>query len=198
MTCHALTHKATDKCCDRKRQNRGPGCKHPSRSSILDESLSGPTSHLISLAPSLPDDAPTEPDDLINALVREQINYIEALEFLGFEYETSVSILRCWIALKLNAPTGGPYDLLGVALAAVAELGETEMRDCHGNAAGYGSTLSRSEWRTAFAQILNYKALAAIGRVGVYLAPDFTKAKWLVYHMVLRRWRKLVGRMEAT
>ncbi|TGJ86660.1 hypothetical protein E0Z10_g2110 [Xylaria hypoxylon] len=195
MTCHATPkHRATDKHHDQLYQKQGFWCEHPPRSSILDEPLPGPTAHLAPLAPSLSENTNTEPDDLIATLVRDQLNYMEALKFLGFGHETSASILRCWIALKLDAPAGGPYDLLGIALAAIAELGENDMRDCHCDVVGCGNTPPRSEWQFAFAEILNYEALAAVQRVGAYLAPDFTKAKWLVYHMVLRRWRELVGR----
>ncbi|KAI1191611.1 hypothetical protein F5B17DRAFT_382606 [Nemania serpens] len=71
---------------------------------------------------------------------------------LGFTNKTSMLILRYWVALKLDAPTGGPYELLGVALAAIAELGEPEMPTSSG-AVMSRETVNRCpmfEWRLAF------------------------------------------------
>ncbi|KAF2966692.1 hypothetical protein GQX73_g6883 [Xylaria multiplex] len=123
---------------------------------------------------------------------------IDVLNHLGFGYETSVSILECWNTLRDDAPAGGPYKIIGVALATIAELGETEMPECHGQVVGSRNAPARSEWAAAFAQILNDETLAAAQRVGAYLAPDFTQAKWLVHHMVLRRWEQLVRRTDVT
>lgn len=147
--------------------------------------------------PFLQGSAHTEPDDLIAALVREPLGYLEALQSLGFEHNTSLSILRYWITVKLDAPAGGPYNLLGIALAAIAELGEPNMRADDCRVVDCGNAPARSDWPLVFAQVLNCEALAAVQRLGVYFAPDFAKAKWLVYHMVLRRWERLVGRRET-
>jgi hypothetical protein len=133
-------------------------------------------------------------------LAQERLGFAEALEFLGFNYDTSMSMLRYWTILRLSAPAGGPYDLLGIALAAIAELGEpgTQTRTCHGEKEKTTKApCPRSEWRLVFAQALNYEGLRSIRRAGAYLAPNFTKAKWLVYRMVLRRWDELVQRRKA-
>ncbi|KAI0976482.1 hypothetical protein F4678DRAFT_482629 [Xylaria arbuscula] len=150
------------------------------------------------LARSLRDNAHTDPDDLTAALSLERLRYAEALHFLGFDHAAGAEILRCWIRLKLEAPAGGPYDLLGIALAAIAELGEPDTRDaCHddmaGRIPGCWDAPPRSDWPLVFARVFNHDTLAAIQRVGVYFAPDFTKAKWLVYHMVQRKWERLLG-----
>ncbi|KAI1161891.1 hypothetical protein F5B18DRAFT_674045 [Nemania serpens] len=155
-----------------------------------------PTEQGWACASSRDGDARIEPDDLVAVLVREQPSYVTVLELLGFTAKTSALILRYWIALKLDAPTGGPYELLGVALATIAELGEPEMRASRGDGMG-GGKMNRcptSEWQLAFAQVLNRDGLREVCRVGAYLAPDFTKAKWLVYQMVMRRWGELIGR----
>ncbi|KAI1201179.1 hypothetical protein F5X97DRAFT_320547 [Nemania serpens] len=130
-----------------------------------------------------------EPDDLVSVLVRELPAYVAMLEVLGFNGKTSISILRYWVALELDAPTGGPYELLGVALATIAELGEPEMRTSRGKMNG----CPKSEWQLAFAQVLNCHALLEVGRAGAYVAHDFAKAKWLAYQVVVRRWGELIG-----
>ncbi|KAI0541863.1 hypothetical protein GGR58DRAFT_497757 [Xylaria digitata] len=127
-----------------------------------------------------------------------KLRNIGVLNHLGFGHETSVSILKCWTTLRDDASAGGPYEIIGVALATIAELGETEMRECHGRIMGSGNAPPRSEWPAAFAQILNDETLVAAQRIGAYLAPDFKKAKWLVHHMVLNRWEQLVRRTDAT
>ncbi|KAJ8106680.1 hypothetical protein ONZ43_g6982 [Nemania bipapillata] len=90
---------------------------------------------------------------------------------------------------------GGPYELFGVALAAIAEMGEPEGDNNVGR--GRMNRSPRSEWQLAFAQVLNGEALAAAGRLGAHMAPDFAKAKWLVYHMVMRRWERFLGCRDA-
>jgi hypothetical protein len=132
-------------------------------------------------------------------LVQERLGYVQALEFIGFNHDISVSILRYWITLKLSAPAGGPYNLLGVALAAIAELGEPGMHTCHGGIASREkkNKTPRPEWQFVFGQAFNHKALRSIRRGGVYQAPDFKKAKWLVYGIVVSRWEGLAERKDA-
>ncbi|KAI1306655.1 hypothetical protein F5Y03DRAFT_405936 [Xylaria venustula] len=178
-------------------QKYGPrdesGERHPSKPHEAVRSSIAP------LARSLRNNAHIDPDDLITAISLERLRYAEALHFLGFDHAASAEILRCWIRLKLDAPAGGPYDLLGIALAAIAELGEPDTPrvsshdDTMGGITGCWDAPPRSDWPLVFAQIFNHDTLAAIQRVGVYFAPDFTKAKWLVYHMVQRKWERLLG-----
>ncbi|KAI8625640.1 hypothetical protein F5Y19DRAFT_489477 [Xylariaceae sp. FL1651] len=134
-----------------------------------------------------------EPDHLASVILQERLCYLKALESLGFKDDTSMSILRYWVTINLNAPTGGPYDLLGVVLAAIAELGEPDLQTCYGGNKRRDRTnkIPKPEWEYAFAQALNNEALRSIWRAGVYLAPSFTKAKWIVYRMVMRRWEDL-------
>ncbi|KAI0103788.1 hypothetical protein GGR51DRAFT_241210 [Nemania sp. FL0031] len=149
----------------------------------------------------------TAPDDLIaTPLDGGRLEYVKILEYLGFRHKASIAILRYWAAVELDAPTGGPYSLLGVALAAIAELGEPETRGCRGRGGGRGGgdgagletkSQSRSEWYLAFAWVLNSEALAAIHSGGAYMAPNFTEAKWLVHRMVTGRWDSLVGGRDA-
>ncbi|KAI1121549.1 hypothetical protein F5Y10DRAFT_282401 [Nemania abortiva] len=189
MTRHNVhAHQAVDKSQSWIRQP-----DRPQHSPMLHEPRRGLTAQAAGLPPSLRSDTHTEPD-IAAALIRE-LGYVEMLHFLGFKLDTSVAILRYWAALKLDASTGGPYDLLGVALGAIAELGELETRGCRGDVADLGkmNQSPRSEWHLAFAQVLNCEALAAVRRAGAYVAPDFAKAKWLVCHMVMRRWERLVG-----
>ncbi|KAI0805360.1 hypothetical protein GGR55DRAFT_698333 [Xylaria sp. FL0064] len=178
----APSYYATNKDRDQRCQKHDNRSESRQQSSVPHERAQGFTGRLEPFASSLPDNAYMERDDLIAQLVQERHHCVEALRFLSFEYQTAKAIVRRWITLKMDAAAGGPYDLLGVALAAIAELGEPgepDMRACHGDA------------------VLNREALAAIQNVGVYLAPDFTKAKWLVYHTVLRRWEKLLGPGET-
>ncbi|KAI0427353.1 hypothetical protein F5Y09DRAFT_344756 [Xylaria sp. FL1042] len=197
MTRHAApAYHATYKDHDQRCEKSDFRSESWQQSSVPQERLQGSIAQRTPFALSLHGNAYTEPDDLIALLVRERLNYLKVLRFLGFEYQTSVAILRCWITLQLDAAAGGPYDLLGIALAAIAELGEPgepDTRARHGDAVGCWEAPPRPDWPLIFAQVLNYEALAAIRSVGVYFAPDFTKAKWLVYHMVLRQWQKLVG-----
>ncbi|KAI1185603.1 hypothetical protein F5B17DRAFT_25594 [Nemania serpens] len=155
-----------------------------------------PTEHGSSCTSHRGGSAQIEPGDVVSKLVREQPGYVTVLVLLGFTNKTSMLILRYWVALKLDAPTGGPYELLGVALATIAELGEPEMPTSCGHVMSRG-TMNRCsifEWQLAFSQVLNRNGLREVCRVGVYLAPNFTEAKWLVYQMVKRRWAELTGR----
>ncbi|KAI0876668.1 hypothetical protein GGS24DRAFT_211115 [Hypoxylon argillaceum] len=199
MTRHkAPTRQAADQSCSQTHQNQGQGLglEDPRHPLMSHEPQWGLTAQAAAVVPYLRSGTHAELDDLIAALVRMEMGYIEVLEFLGFTRETSKSILRYWVVLKLDAPTGGPYGLLGVALAAIADMGEPEVRACEDSGGGGGGTTNqspKSEWQPAFAQVLNNEALAAVGRLGAYLAPDFSKAKQLVYHMIMRRWERLMG-----
>ncbi|KAI1114554.1 hypothetical protein F5Y14DRAFT_450858 [Nemania sp. NC0429] len=137
---------------------------------------------------------------LAEALVfRQRSARMVMLQLLGFTEKTSEFIFRYWVALKRDAPTGGPYDLLGVALATIAELGEPEMRTSCGDAIICREMIgcSTSEWERAFAEVLNLDGLRGVWEAGAYFAPDFTKAKWLVNRMLVRRWEELSRPRES-
>ncbi|KAI1259110.1 hypothetical protein F5Y18DRAFT_318173 [Xylariaceae sp. FL1019] len=122
-------------------------------------------------------------------MVRERVGYLQMLQLLGFNGSLAVSILHHWVSLKVNAPAGGPYGVLGAALAAIAELNDSCTVDMIKQ--GQPDMSKESEWESTFAQVLNYEALRTVRAAGVYLAPDFTKAKWMVYRLLMRRWEIL-------
>ncbi|KAI1346057.1 hypothetical protein F5Y01DRAFT_32466 [Xylaria sp. FL0043] len=202
MTWHeAPSYYATNEDRDQRCQKHDNRSESRQQSSVPHERVQGSTGQLEPFASSPRDKDYMERDDLIAQLVRERHHYVEALRFLGFEYLTAEAIVRRWITLKMDAAAGGPYDLLGVALAAIAELGETgepDMRACHGDPVGRWEAPPRCDWLLIFAQILNQEALTVIQNGGVYFAPDFAKAKRFVYHMVRRRWENLLGSGAAT
>ncbi|KAI1277728.1 hypothetical protein F5Y07DRAFT_84326 [Xylaria sp. FL0933] len=197
----APSYYATNKDRDQRCQNNDNRPESGQQSSVPHERVQGSTGQLRPFASSLQDHAHMRRDDLIDLLVLERYHYVEALRFLGFEHQTAEAIVRRWITLKMDAAAGGPYDLLGVALAAIAELGESggpDMRACHGDPVGRWEAPPRSDWLLIFAQVLNEEAITVIQHGGVYFAPDFAKAKRLVYHMVRIRWERLLGPRPAT
>ncbi|KAI3320454.1 hypothetical protein HD806DRAFT_506419 [Xylariaceae sp. AK1471] len=200
MTYHNVrAHQATERTQGHIYQEQDFRCECPRHFSVSHEQLWGSTAQPPPLARSLHSGLDGEVADLISVLVQERLSYVDVLEFLGFNHDISLSILQYWITLKLSAPAGGPYDLLGVALAAIAELGEPGIQTFQGGIVNHKKTGKppRSEWQLVFAQVLNHEALRLIRRDGAYHALSFTKAKWLVYRMVLSRWERLVERKEA-
>ncbi|KAI0020883.1 hypothetical protein F4780DRAFT_316411 [Xylariomycetidae sp. FL0641] len=109
----------------------------------------------------------------MSLLLRERASLISTLTHLGFREDISWSILRYWIMLKVNAPAGGPYALIGVALAAVAEVREREGQASMG-------------W---FAGVLNEDMLQLLRR---HSNLDLRGAKALVSRIMLARWERLV------
>jgi hypothetical protein len=126
-------------------------------------------------------------DDLIPAIVQERPGYMFFLERLGFNHDTSISILRYWVTLKLKAPAGGPYDLFGTALAVIAELDEPRTQTCHDciNVREAPEKPCKLDWFLAFAHILNDRALSSFRRVGIHRSQNFSQVKRMVYHMML-------------
>ncbi|KAI1326687.1 hypothetical protein F5Y16DRAFT_374383 [Xylariaceae sp. FL0255] len=132
----------------------------------------------------LPLNTPAEVQNVFPVLLRERLGYLATLTFLGFNEYAGYTILQYWITLKLGASAGGPYKLIGVALAAIAELGEVE--SCT------RSTMTcRSQWRVTFARMLTHETLMALQRIGVYDSPTFSQAKWMVYRLMMERWEEL-------
>ncbi|KAI0148384.1 hypothetical protein GGR57DRAFT_505177 [Xylariaceae sp. FL1272] len=127
--------------------------------------------------------------DISILMVRERVGYLQMLQLLGFNRSLALSILQYWVSLKVNASAGGPYGVFGVALAAIAELNDSCTKDA--NKQGQSDKLKRSEWQSIFAQVLNNETLRCVRTAGVYLAPDFTKAKWMVYRLLMKRWEIL-------
>ncbi|KAI1174142.1 hypothetical protein F4777DRAFT_580306 [Nemania sp. FL0916] len=116
------------------------------------------------------------------------LDHVRLFEAVGFKHQASMSIFHYWFTILQDAPAGGPYDLLGAALAAIAELSEPKGWPSYGD----NHEVSAFAWQRTFAQVLNYEALEAVREAGAYLAPDFAKAKLLVNRLIQQRWEQLV------
>ncbi|KAI1339403.1 hypothetical protein F5Y15DRAFT_416267 [Xylariaceae sp. FL0016] len=123
-------------------------------------------------------------------LLQERVHHLDTLAYVGFREDMSCAILEYWITLKVYASSGSPYSLLGVALAALAEV--EEVHDYHSlESHKKPSMVSRSDWPLLFAQVLHEGMLRHIGNAHVYSAPSFTNAKLLVCRIIQGRWRDI-------
>ncbi|CAJ2506624.1 Uu.00g078100.m01.CDS01 [Anthostomella pinea] len=127
-------------------------------------------------------------------LLRERASYISTLSYMGFREDISWSILRYWIALTIHASSAGPYDMVGMALAAVAELGEPTGQD-HLDDPYFGTAnnILRSEWPSMLGHVLTEDMLRHIDTTGIYLAPTFSDAKLLVSRIIVGRRKRLAA-----
>ncbi|KAI0512835.1 hypothetical protein F5B22DRAFT_657665 [Xylaria bambusicola] len=126
-----------------------------------------------------------------------QFHGARTLRQMGLNRRTCTLILRSWYA----SPTAGvPDGLLREVLIFIAQLNEYE-DDMPPRPVFDGSTGKkgppRSQWDSIFAEVLTLRTRAILREIGVYDAPDWVEAKYIVGRMLRRNWATFTGLKDA-